>query len=151
MPYSADLHAALHRNIEIADEFGHAHAGSVHLLLALLDDRDAVETLRACNVNLDTLRTQLVTCLREEPPAEDPAQTTAAGETASRVTGTLLRVIARAGVHVQVSGAEKMTGAHVLVAMFSERCRASQLLQGQDMTRADALEHVSRSTGKARL
>ena len=64
--FSQSLEAALHRALEYANERHHEYATLEHLLLALLDDRDAAAVMRACNVDLDALRTRITEYLDNE-------------------------------------------------------------------------------------
>ena len=57
--FSQSLEQALHRALEYANERSHEYATLEHLLLGLIDDRDAVAVMRACNVNLDDLRRRI--------------------------------------------------------------------------------------------
>ena len=57
--FSKSLETALHRALEYANERSHESATLEHLLLALVDDRDAAAVMRACNVDLDVLRSRL--------------------------------------------------------------------------------------------
>ncbi len=144
--FSRSLDEALHRAIEIANEYRHEVATLEHLLLALADDRDAAAVMRACNVDIDLLRRELYEfienkltnlCLEEDD--EDQAKPTASFQ----------RVIQRAVIHVQSSGREEVTGANVLVAMFAEReSNAAHFLQKQDMTRFDAVNYISHGLAK---
>jgi ATP-dependent Clp protease ATP-binding subunit ClpA len=64
-------------------------------------------------------------------------------------TAGFQRVIQRAILHVQSSGKDTVTGANVLVALFSERdSYAVYFLQQQDMTRLDAVSYISHGIGK---
>ncbi len=144
--FSRSLDEALHRAIEIANEYRHEVATLEHLLLALADDRDAAAVMRACNVDIDLLRRDLyefienkLANLRMEEDDDDQAKPTASFQ----------RVIQRAVIHVQSSGREEVTGANVLVAMFAEReSNAAHFLQKQDMTRFDAVNYISHGLAK---
>src|SRR4029078_11511524 len=58
--------------------------------------------------------------------------------------------VQRAAIHVQSSGRDEVTGANVLVALFSEReSHAVYFLQLQDMTRLDAVNFISHGIAKA--
>jgi ATP-dependent Clp protease ATP-binding subunit ClpA len=58
-------------------------------------------------------------------------------------------VIQRAVIHVQSSGREEVSGANVLVAIFSEReSHAAYFLQEQDMTRYDAVNFIAHGIAK---
>ena len=133
--FSAHLEAALRRAMELATDLRHEEAGPEHLLLALLDEPTAADTLRACNVNLDALRTQLVAYLDGAPLATDGRE--------PQVTTSFQRVVHRAVVHVQSSARAEVTGANLLVAIFAERCNAVLSLQAQGMTRFDAVQYIS--------
>ena len=141
---SRNLEESLHRAIALASERRHEYATLEHLLFALSDDRDAVAVLRACGVDIDRLRKDLGEYLDGELEMlvadffEDP-----------KPTAGFQRVLQRAAIHVQSSGREEVTGANVLVAMFSEReSHAVYYLQAQDMTRFDAVNYISHGIAK---
>jgi ATP-dependent Clp protease ATP-binding subunit ClpA len=142
--FSKSLEDSLHRALEYANERSHEYATLEHLLLSLLDDRDAAAVMRACNVDLDVLRGKLVDYLDNEL---DNLVLEADGE--AQPTAGFQRVIHRAVVHVQSSGREEVTGANVLVAIFAEReSHAAYFLQEQDMTRFDAVNFISHGIAK---
>jgi hypothetical protein len=141
--YAPDLEAALRRGTDLARELGHAKAGAEHVLLALLDEPSAVEALRACKADLAALKQCLARCLDDEAIAEAGAELKAAD--------TLERVLSRAALHVEVSGAGETTGAHVVVAILAERCRAADCLKQQGVKREDAVAHVSRTLAETPL
>jgi ATP-dependent Clp protease ATP-binding subunit ClpA len=142
---SRNLEKTLHRALAYANERRHEYATLEHLLLALMDDQDAVAVLRACTVDLDKLRRDLTGYVDGElgnlvsTHAED-----------AKPTASFQRVLQRAAIHVQSSGREEVTGANVLVAMFAEReSHAVFFLQEQDMTRFDAVNYISHGIAKA--
>ncbi|ADP69633.1 ATP-dependent Clp protease, ATP-binding subunit clpA [Rhodomicrobium vannielii ATCC 17100] len=142
--FSNSLEESLHRAIEYANERHHEYATLEHLLLSLLDDRDASSVLRACNVDVERLRAKLTEFLDKELNNLVLDQDGEAQPTAS-----FQRVIHRAVVHVQSSGREEVTGANVLVAVFAEReSNAAYFLQEQDMTRFDAVNFISHGISK---
>jgi hypothetical protein len=133
--FSAELGATLHRAITSATQRSHKHTTLEHLLLALMDDNDASAVMRACNVDLDAMKKQLADHLDNElnRQASDEARPTAGFQ----------RVIQRAALHVQASGRQSVTGAQVLVAIFSEpESHAAHLLEAQAMTRIDAVNFI---------
>src|SRR5665811_1720805 len=143
--FSRSLEQLLQRALALANERHHEYATLEHLLLALIDDQDASAVMRACNVDLDKLRRSLVAYLESElknlitDGAED-----------SKPTAGFQRVVQRAAIHVQSSGRDEVTGANVLVALFSEReSHAVYFLQLQDMTRLDAVNFISHGIAKA--
>ena len=113
---SRNLEQTLHRALAHANERRHEYATLEHLLLALTEDSDATAVLRACGIDLDRLRAELSDYLDNElanliTNRPDDAKPTAGFQ----------RVLQRAAIHVQSSGREEVTGANVLVALFSER------------------------------
>ena len=142
--FSRSLEQSLHRALALANERHHEYATLEHLLLALIDDQDASAVMRACNVDLDKLRRSLTAYLESElenlitDGAED-----------SKPTAGFQRVIQRAVLHVQNSGRDEVTGANVLVALFSEReSHAVYFLQQQEMSRLDAVNYISHGIAK---
>ncbi len=142
--FSRSLEQSLHRALALANERHHEYATLEHLLLALVDDSDAAAVMRACNVDLEKLRRNLVAYVESElenlvtESAED-----------SKPTAGFQRVIQRAVIHVQSSGREEVTGANVLVAIFAEReSHAAYFLQEQEMTRYDAVNYISHGIAK---
>jgi ATP-dependent Clp protease ATP-binding subunit ClpA len=141
---SRSLEQVLHRAIKLASDRHHEYATLEHLLLALLDDSDAAQVMKACNVELDALRRSLLKYVDHELLTlviED-------GEDAKPTTG-FQRVVQRAVLHVQNSGRDEVTGANVLVALFTEReSHAVYFLQEQNMTRLDAVSYISHGIAK---
>jgi ATP-dependent Clp protease ATP-binding subunit ClpA len=142
--FSRSLEQALHRALALAGERRHEYATLEHLLLALVDDQDAAAVMRACNVELDVLRRNLVEYVDTEL-----SNLTGDGRQDAKPTAGFQRVIQRAVIHVQSSGREEVTGANVLVAIFAEReSHAAYFLQEQDMTRYDAVNYISHGIAK---
>ena len=141
---SANLEQTLHRALALANERRHEYATLEHLLLALTEDSDAVAVLRACGVELERLREEVVEYIDNELGNLITAQVGDAKPTAG-----FQRVLQRAAIHVQSSGREEVTGANVLVAMFSEReSNAVYFLQSQEMSRLDAVNYISHGIAK---
>jgi ATP-dependent Clp protease ATP-binding subunit ClpA len=142
--FSRNLEQALHRALALANERRHEYATLEHLLLALIDDQDAAAVMRACNVDLDQLKTSLTDYIDTELK-----NLAGSGREESKPTAGFQRVIQRAMIHVQSSGREEVTGANVLVAIFAEReSHAAYFLQEQDMTRYDAVNYISHGIAK---
>ncbi|WP_366554856.1 ATP-dependent Clp protease ATP-binding subunit ClpA [Aquibaculum sediminis] len=141
---SPSLEKTLHRALALANERRHEYATLEHLLLALGEDNDAVAVMRACGVDLDRLTSELTEYIDNELSNLINIH---AGE--SKPTAGFQRVLQRAAIHVQSSGRAEVTGANVLVAMFSEReSHAVYYLQEQDMTRLDAVNYISHGIAK---
>ncbi|MDP4004939.1 ATP-dependent Clp protease ATP-binding subunit ClpA [Methylobacterium sp. NEAU K] len=142
--FSRSLEQALHRALALAGERRHEFATLEHLLLALVDDQDAAAVMRACNVEIDTLKRSLVDYVDTEL-----SNLKGDGRQDAKPTAGFQRVIQRAVIHVQSSGREEVTGANVLVAIFAEReSHAAYFLQEQDMTRYDAVNYISHGIAK---
>ncbi len=142
--FSRHLEESLHRAVAFANQRKHEYATLEHLLLSLIDDEDSAGVMRACDVDLAALRTTLTNYVDNELRSlvvDD-------GEDA-KPTSSFQRVIQRAVIHVQSSGREEVTGANVLVAIFSEReSHAAYFLQEQDMTRYDAVNYIAHGIAK---
>ncbi len=145
MPSFTDsLEKSLHKALTFANERHQEYATLEHLLLALIDDTDGAAVMRACNVDLEMLRRNLIDYIDTElaalvTPHDEDAKPTAGFQ----------RVIQRAVIHVQSSGREEVSGANVLVAIFAEReSHAAYFLQEQDMTRYDAVNYISHGIAK---
>lgn len=141
---SRNLEESLHRALAYATERRHEYATLEHLLLSLTEDQDAVAVLRACKVDVDKLRGDLLDFVDNELSGLISAQMVDPKPTAG-----FQRVIQRAAIHVQSSGREEVTGANVLVALFSEReSHAVYYLQLQEMSRLDAVNYISHGIAK---
>ncbi|WP_066797285.1 ATP-dependent Clp protease ATP-binding subunit ClpA [Sphingomonas soli] len=142
--FASALESTLHKALEAASSRRHEYATLEHLLLALVDDEHASKVMSACGVELDDLRGTVAHYLDTElealkvDAATDPSPTSG-----------FQRVVQRAILHVQSSGRDEVTGANVLVALFSEReSYAVYFLQQQDMSRLDAVSFISHGVGK---
>ncbi len=143
--FSSSLEKSIHSALKLANERNHELATLEHLLLALLDERDASNVLNACNVNINLLRNNIETFLNNELGS---LVTEVEGSEAVPTTG-FQRVIQRAAIHVQSSGRNEVTGANVLVAIFAEReSHAAFFLQEQEMTRYDAVNFIAHGVSK---
>ncbi len=142
--FSADLEDSLHRALGYANERGHEFATLEHLLLSLVDDGDANAVMKACDVDLDELRSTLVEYVDNEL-----SELVVDDEEDAKPTAGFQRVIQRAVIHVQNAGREEVTGANVLVALFAEReSHAAYFLAERDMTRYDAVNFISHGIGR---
>ncbi|MDR3391781.1 MAG: ATP-dependent Clp protease ATP-binding subunit ClpA [Sulfuriferula sp.] len=139
-----ELEVSLHLAFMDARQKRHEFITVEHLLFAMLDNPSAAEVLRACAVNIDTLRQQLGDFITEHTP-------TVAGTEDIDTQPTLgfQRVIQRAILHVQSSGKKEVTGANVLVAIFGEKdSHAVYFLTQQGLTRLDVVNYISHGTSK---
>ena len=143
--FSSTLEQSIHKALSHANERSHEFATLEHLLLALLDEPDAQQVMRACDVEIDQLRQSLIEYVENELST---LVTDVEGSEAVP-TAAFQRVIQRAAIHVQSSGRSEVTGANVLVAMFAEReSNAAYFLQDQNMTRYDAVNFIAHGVAK---
>ncbi|MDA8888996.1 ATP-dependent Clp protease ATP-binding subunit ClpA [Hellea sp.] len=143
--FSSVLEETIHRALTLATDRKHELATLEHLLLALLEDKDAVAVITACDVDIEPLRADVKNYLDEDLSSlriEDFEE--------ARPTAGFHRVIQRAVIHVQSSGREEVTGANALVALFAEReSHAVYFLQERDMTRYDVVNYISHGISKS--
>ncbi|TCD06712.1 ATP-dependent Clp protease ATP-binding subunit ClpA [Erythrobacteraceae bacterium CFH 75059] len=142
--FAQNLEKTLHAALNDAGARRHEYATLEHLLLALIDDEDAAQVMVGCGVDL----AQLSEVVRQYLDQEYQALQSGSDEDPQPTAG-FQRVIQRAILHVQSSGKDTVTGANVLVALFSERdSYAVYFLQQQDMNRLDAVSFISHGIGK---
>jgi ATP-dependent Clp protease ATP-binding subunit ClpA len=143
--FARDLEQTLHNALTAASTRRHEYATLEHLLLALIDDEHASKVMAACGVELEELKEAVTLYLDTELDALKVE-----GDSDPSPTSGFQRVVQRAILHVQSSGREEVTGANVLVALFSEReSYAVFFLQQQDMSRLDAVSFISHGVGTA--
>ncbi|WP_019223773.1 ATP-dependent Clp protease ATP-binding subunit ClpA [Bartonella rattaustraliani] len=136
--FTPSLEEVLHRALTIATQAQHEYATLEHLLLALLDDVDANSVIQACQVDVEELRERLINYIQSELDAQIRT------DEDTKPTPFFQRVIQRAVIHAQSAGKDEVSGANVLVAIFSEHeSHAAYFLQEMGMTRYDALRFIS--------
>src|SRR5215217_444018 len=142
--FARELEQTLHNALAEASGRRHEYATLEHLLLALIEDTHASKVMGACGVDLKELRDSVRSYLDNELEALKVE-----ADTDPSPTSGFQRVVQRAILHVQSSGRDEVTGANVLVALFSEReSYAVYFLQQQDMSRLDAVSYISHGVGK---
>src|SRR5688500_5339786 len=142
--FARELEQTLHNALGEASSRRHEYATLEHLLLALTEDVHAGRVMEACGVKLGELKDQVRHYLDNELEALKVE-----GETDPSPTSGFQRVVQRAILHVQSSGRDEVTGANVLVALFSEReSHAVYFLQEQNMSRLDAVNYMSHGIAK---
>jgi ATP-dependent Clp protease ATP-binding subunit ClpA len=141
---SKELEFSLNLAFKEAREKNHEFMTVEHLLYALLGNPSAVEVLRACGANLEQLKQDLGKFLEETTPtlaADDDRET--------QPTLGFQRVLQRAVFHVQSSDKTEVTGANVLVAIFSEQeSQAVYFLNKLNITRLDIVNYISHGISK---
>ncbi len=140
-----ELEASLNSAFARAREKRHEFMTVEHLLLALIENAAAHEALVACRADLEALRKELDAFIEQTTPlipANDESRET-------QPTLSFQRVLQRAVFHVQSSGRSEVSGANVLVAIFSEQeSHAAYLLKKNDVSRLDVVNYISHGTSK---
>ncbi|GGY05375.1 ATP-dependent Clp protease ATP-binding subunit ClpA [Litchfieldella qijiaojingensis] len=142
---SKELELTLNTAFTVARSKRHEFMTVEHLLLALLDNASAADVLRACGANLDKLRTDLQDFINSTTPLIPEDQS----DRETQPTLGFQRVLQRAVFHVQSSGKSEVTGANVLVAIFSEQeSQAVYFLKQQNVARVDAVNYIAHGISK---
>jgi len=145
--FSPRLEETIHQALTLARGYRHEWATLEHLIYALIDDKDAVEVMIACDLDVAGLRADVKRYLDED--LEDLKAKESVEMEEVRPTAGFHRVIQRAVIHVQSSGREEVNGANALVALFAEReSHAVYFLQERGMTRNDAVNYISHGIRK---
>ncbi|MGI5308951.1 ATP-dependent Clp protease ATP-binding subunit ClpA [Rheinheimera sp. WS51] len=140
-----DLELTLNLAFRFARERRHEYMTVEHLLLALLDNPAAGEALNSCGVNIEKLRAELASFIDSTTPVLPEGEL----ERDTQPTLGFQRVLQRAVFHVQSSGKVEVTGANVLVAIFSEQeSQAVYLLKKIDISRLDVVNFISHGVAK---
>lgn len=142
---SKELELTLNTAFTVARSKRHEFMTVEHLLLALLDNASASDVLRACGANLDKLRVDLQDFINSTTPLIPEEQE----DRETQPTLGFQRVLQRAVFHVQSSGKSEVTGANVLVAIFSEQeSQAVYFLKQQNVARVDAVNYIAHGISK---
>jgi ATP-dependent Clp protease ATP-binding subunit ClpA len=141
-----DLEQTLNEAFVFARQQRHEFMTVEHLLLMLLDNPAASEALKACGAKIDLLRSELTDFVNETTPLLSDDEVS---ERETQPTLGFQRVLQRAVFHVQSSGKGEVSGANVLVAIFSEQeSQAVYILKKADVTRLDVVNYISHGVSK---
>ncbi|MGB1907018.1 MAG: AAA family ATPase, partial [Spongiibacter sp.] len=142
---SKDLEATLSQAFKSARSRRHEFMTVEHLLLALADNDAAIKVLVACGADLKQLKgdlSEFVEATTPRIPDDDVERDT-------QPTLGFQRVLQRAVFHVQSSGKQEVTGANVLVAIFSEQeSQAVYFLKAQNVNRLDVVNYITHGISK---
>ncbi len=142
---SKDLEITLNLAFKGARSKRHEFMTVEHLLLALIDNESAANVLRACGADLGQLRKELIEFVDSTTPLIPEDDT----ERETQPTLGFQRVLQRAVFHVQSSGKQEVTGANVLVAIFSEQeSQAVYYLKQQSIARIDVVNYITHGIHK---
>ena len=145
---SKDLELTLNRAYKNAQEKRHEFMTVEHLLLALLDDKSAVEVLRACGVDLSILRQDLIEFI-DATISKIPKSHGQYEDIEVQPTHGFQRVLQRAVFQVSSSSNEEVVGANVIVAIFSEQeSQAVYFLRLQNIARIDVVNFIAHGISK---
>ena len=143
---SSNLEKTLKDTYEFANTNKHEFVTLEHLLYNLIEDKDALSVLNACGVDILLLQKNLDKFIQNELANLKENFT---GE--PKLTNGFQRVLQRAAIHVQSSGREEVTGANMIVALFSEKeSYAVYFLGQQKMSRLDAVQYISHGIAKVK-
>ncbi len=142
---SKDLEVTLNQAFKGARNKRHEFMTVEHLLLALIDNDAAATVLKACGADLNSLRKELLEFVDSTTPLIPDDDT----ERETQPTLGFQRVLQRAVFHVQSSGRKEVTGANVLVAIFSEQeSQAVYYLKQQNIARIDVVNFITHGISK---
>ncbi|NVK37799.1 MAG: ATP-dependent Clp protease ATP-binding subunit ClpA [Gammaproteobacteria bacterium] len=140
-----DLEATLNTAFKEARAKHHEFMTVEHLLLSLTSNDAAKEVLVACGAEIDRLSKDLQDFVDSTTPLLPEGDT----DRETQPTLGFQRVLQRAVFHVQSSGKSEVTGANVLVAIFSEQeSQAVYFLKQQNIARIDVVNFISHGISK---
>ncbi|WP_435980329.1 ATP-dependent Clp protease ATP-binding subunit ClpA [Psychrobacter sp. DM4] len=142
---SRHLEVSLRLAMTLARQKSHEYLTVEHLLLALLENTHAANTLTACNANVTTLRSELEAYINKHTPTVDADM-----EQSPQPTQSFDRILQRAIFHVQsIGGGRLVEGSDILVSMFSEHdTYAVYLLKKQGISRLELTQYLSHGQDK---
>ncbi|WP_299189084.1 AAA family ATPase [uncultured Psychrobacter sp.] len=142
---SRHLEVSLRLAMTLARQKSHEYLTVEHLLLALLENTHAANTLTACNANISNLRTELEAYIDKHTPTIDGDM-----EQSPQPTQSFDRILQRAIFHVQsIGGGRLVEGSDILVSMFSEHdTYAVYLLKKQGISRLELTQYLSHGQDK---
>ena len=142
---SKELEKSLNEIAQSASSRRHEFITVEHLLLALLTNQAAIDVLKNVGADVGKLGTELEKYIEETTPVLPPSDE----EHGPQTTLGFQRVVSRSLFHVQSSGRKEVTGANVLVAIFSEQeSQAVYLLKVQGISRIDVVNYISHGISK---
>ncbi len=134
-----ELEKTLNDAFKRAHQMRHEFITVEHLLLAMMENKSACEVFQAAGGDVAAMTSEIESYLEQSTPII-PADI----ERETQPTLGFQRVLQRAVFHVQSSGKKEVTGANVLVAIFSEQdSQAVYLMSRQDVTRLDVVNFIS--------
>ncbi|WNC70293.1 ATP-dependent Clp protease ATP-binding subunit ClpA [Thalassotalea nanhaiensis] len=140
-----DLEISLNLAFRQAKDSRHEFMTVEHLLLALLENPEAVDAINACGGDINKLKMEILNFIGETTPVIPQGDE----DRETQPTLGFQRVLQRAVFHVQSSGKTEVNGANVLVAIFSEQeSQAAYFLKKSEITRLDIVNYISHGIAK---
>lgn len=141
-----ELEFTLNQAYELARVERHEFMTVEHLMISLLKNISALKVLKACSANIELLHENLMEYIKNTI-AIIPADVF---DRETQPTLGFQRVLQRAVFQVQSAGKLEVSGANVLVAIFSEQeCQSVYFMRQQGVTRMDVINcmknHISKS------
>lgn len=141
-----ELEYTLNKAYDLAKAERHEFMTVEHLLLALLENSSAANVLTICGADIEGLRDSLVVYLRETTPVIPSGS----NDRDTQPTLGFQRVLQRAVFQVQSAGKSEVTGANVLVAIFSEQeSQSVYFIRQQNITRMDVINFINHGISRA--
>jgi ATP-dependent Clp protease ATP-binding subunit ClpA len=139
VPFASETLESIQRAFRLATDLRHDAVGLEHLLISLLDEKQARSVLTACGAQLDSLKKDLMEVLaRAFTPVPAPSSVE------PEPTLGFDRVIQQAVVHAAVSSARHVDSGSLLVFMLQEEeSHAAYLLKKQGVERLTLLRVIS--------
>jgi len=142
---SKELEKSLNEIAQDASTRRHEFITVEHLLLALMTNDAAIDVLKNVGGDVEKLTKELERYIEETTPILPASDE----EHGPQTTLGFQRVVSRSLFHVQSSGRKEVTGANVLVAIFSEQeSQAVYLLKVQGISRIDVVNYISHGISK---
>ena len=142
--FSEELKVALNEVFKSARAKRHEYVTPEHILLALLDEKQAADVLNNVGADIDGLRRKLDEFIDVHTPVIPSGDNRQAEPTLG-----FQRVVRRAMFHVQSNGRQAATGADVLIALFAEQeSHAVHCLKEQSIARLDVVNYVAHGISK---
>lgn len=136
---SSRLETTLQKAIELAKQNRHEYTTLEHLLIALIEDEDAIDVFKSTHVKSEKIRKELTDYLDKQDlalPGSAPIET--------RVTIGFQRVLQRASLQADN---EEINAIHLLISLFSENeSYAVHVMERQNVTRVDLLNYLAEMT-----
>ncbi|MCB0342989.1 MAG: ATP-dependent Clp protease ATP-binding subunit ClpA [Pseudobdellovibrionaceae bacterium] len=143
------LEESLNTAVQLATDGRHEYVSLEHVLLALLENKEAQQILRACGANIKRLRSRLEEFLTDKCPHLEKEVVARTPDWKPDLTLAFHRLLQRAAIQVQSAGKQEVSSGHLLVALFSEpNAFATFYLSDEGVTQFDIINYISHGSGE---